>query len=42
MKKYKLLLISAVTVLALNSCIEETFPEGDTATSEQIGASASA
>lgn len=38
----KLLLILAVSALALNSCIEETFPEGATATSEQIGASASA
>lgn len=42
MRKYILLLISTVSILALSSCIEETFPEGDTATSEQIGASASA
>ena len=40
MRKY--ILISTVSILALSSCIEETFPEGDTATSEQIGASASA
>ena len=43
MKKfYKILFILAVSVLVLNSCIDETFPEGSTATSEQIGASASA
>ncbi len=41
-KNILLLLILAVSGLAFNSCIEETFPEGDTATSEQIGASASA
>ena len=43
MKKIsKILFILAVSALVLNSCIEETFPEGSTATSEQIGASASA
>lgn len=43
MKKIsKILFILAVSALMLNSCIEETFPEGATATSEQIGASASA
>lgn len=31
-----------VSALALSSCIEETFPEGDSATAEQIGASSSA
>ena len=38
----KILFILAVSSLALNSCIDENFPEGSTATSEQIGASASA
>lgn len=43
MKKLnKTLLILAVSALVLNSCIQETFPEGGTATSEQVGASASA
>ena len=43
MKKFnKILFILAVSALALNSCIDETFPEGSTATSGQIGASASA
>ena len=43
MKKFNiLLLLLATSLLMLNSCIEETFPEGSTATSEQIGASASA
>lgn len=43
MKKFnKTLFILAVSALALSSCIDETFPEGSTATSEQIGASASA
>lgn len=43
MKKLnKILLILAVSALVLNSCIQETFPEGGTATSEQVGASASA
>lgn len=41
MRKY-ILLLSTVSILALNSCIDETFPEGDTATSEQIGSSATA
>ncbi|MDR1763876.1 MAG: RagB/SusD family nutrient uptake outer membrane protein [Dysgonamonadaceae bacterium] len=36
------LLAAAAFTLTLSSCIEETFPEGGTATSEQIGASASA
>lgn len=34
--------ILAMSALALTSCIEETFPEGDTVTSEQIGSSISA
>lgn len=43
MKKFNILLLLLVTsLLMFNSCIEETFPEGSTATSEQIGASASA
>ncbi|MCD8079781.1 MAG: RagB/SusD family nutrient uptake outer membrane protein [Bacteroides sp.] len=43
MKKIiNILSVLAVSALALTSCIEETFPEGDTATSEQIGSSASA
>ena len=43
MKKFnKILFVLAVSALALNSCIDETFPEGSTATSGQIGASASA
>ena len=33
---------AAMMSLALPRCIEETFPQSDTATSEQIGASASA
>ncbi|MDR0542413.1 MAG: RagB/SusD family nutrient uptake outer membrane protein [Dysgonamonadaceae bacterium] len=36
------LLAAAALTLTVTGCIEETFPEGDTATSEQIGASASA
>lgn len=44
MKKYILNIISVVAVSAtvLTSCIEETLPENGTATSEQIGASATA
>lgn len=43
MKKItKILSVLTASVLVLTSCIEETFPENDTATSEQIGASASA
>ncbi|MDR3218435.1 MAG: RagB/SusD family nutrient uptake outer membrane protein [Dysgonamonadaceae bacterium] len=38
----KLLSLLAVAALMLTGCIDETFPEGDTATSEQIGASATA
>ena len=41
-KAYKIFSALAVSALALTSCIEETFPESGTATSEQIGASASA
>lgn len=37
-----LFVIAGTSVLTLTSCIEETFPENDTATVEQIGASASA
>lgn len=44
MKRYILNIISAVAVsaTALTGCIEETLPENGTATSEQIGASATA
>ena len=44
MKKLNILLslMLSVSMLMLTGCIEETFPEGDTATSEQIGASAAA
>ncbi len=44
MKKniFKFLSALAVSATVLTSCIEETFPEDGTATSEQIGASASA
>jgi tetratricopeptide (TPR) repeat protein len=40
-KLVSMLAVAALT-LTLTGCIEETFPEGDTATSEQIGASATA
>ncbi|MDR2148437.1 MAG: RagB/SusD family nutrient uptake outer membrane protein [Tannerella sp.] len=40
--KLILLFATAMLVLTMNSCIEETFPDGASATSEQIGASASA
>jgi len=39
-KIYAVMALSAV--FSLTSCIEETFPEGGTATSEQVGASATA
>ena len=39
-KIYTVMALSAV--LSLTSCIEETFPEGSTATAEQVGASATA
>lgn len=42
MKLYKIFSAVAVSGLLLSSCIEETFPESDSATAEQIGASASA
>lgn len=42
MKKINILFLLAASLLMFNSCIDETFPEGSTATSEQIGASASA
>lgn len=44
MKKNIFKLFSAMVVSAtvLTGCIEEVFPEGSTATSEQIGASATA
>ena len=43
MKKiFKIFSILAMYTFALSSCIEETFPESSSATSEQIGASASA
>ena len=38
----KLFAAAAVSAPMLTGCIEETFPEGGSATSEQIGASASA
>ncbi|MDR2804250.1 MAG: RagB/SusD family nutrient uptake outer membrane protein [Dysgonamonadaceae bacterium] len=42
-KLFSLLAVAALTLTpTLTGCIEETFPEGDTATSEQIGASAEA
>lgn len=43
MKKiFRIFSILAMSTFALSSCIEETFPESSSATSEQIGASASA
>lgn len=43
MKKiFNLFPVLAVSVVALTSCIEETFPESSSATTEQVGASASA
>lgn len=44
MKKMKNIyaLMAATAVLGLNSCIEETFPESDTATAEQVSESPSA
>lgn len=43
MKKiFKIFSVLAISAVALSSCIEETFPESSSATSEQIGASASA
>lgn len=43
MKKiFQLLLLTAASAWMLTGCIEETFPEGGTATSEQVGASSSA
>ena len=42
MKKINILFLIAASLLMFNSCIDETFPEGSLATSEQIGASASA
>ncbi len=41
-KIIKILSVTALSTLMLSSCIEETFPENSTATSEQIGASSSA
>ena len=41
-KAFKIFSAFIVSALALSSCIEETFPESSSATSEQIGASASA
>lgn len=37
-----LYILAGVTLMGFSSCIEETFPESDTATIEQIGASATA
>ena len=44
MKKniFKLFSAMAISATVLTGCIEEIFPENSTATSEQIGASASA
>lgn len=42
MKKINILFLLAASLLMFNSCIDEMVPEGDTATSDQIGASASA
>ena len=43
MKKiFKIFSLAAMSAIALTSCIEETFPEDAVATSEQIGASATA
>ncbi len=42
MKRINILLLLAASLLMFNSCIDETVPEGSTATSEQIGASATA
>ena len=39
---FLLYMLSVVVALTLTGCITETFPEGDTATAEQIGASPSA
>lgn len=41
-KTFKILFMTAFSAFALTSCIEETFPEDSVATTEQIGASASA
>lgn len=40
--KIKIFSLLVASALTLTGCIEETFPESDTVTSEQIGASASA
>ena len=37
---FKYMLMAAVASLATTGCVEETFPEGGTATQEQVGASA--
>ena len=42
MNKINILFLLVASLLMFNSCIDETFPEGSTATSGQIGASASA
>ena len=39
---YKFVSVAALATLFLNSCIKETFPMSSTATTEQVGASASA
>ena len=39
---FKYMLMAAVASLATTGCVEETFPEGGTATQEQVGASAAA
>lgn len=41
-KTLKIFSIAAISAFALTSCIEETLPQGSTATAEQVGASASA
>ena len=42
MKSFKYMLMAAAASLTVTGCIDETFPEGGTATQEQVGASASA
>ena len=41
-KTFKIFSLIALSAFALTSCIEETFPEGASATAEQVGSSASA
>jgi hypothetical protein len=41
-RNFNILAALSISALALTSCIDETFPENSTATSEQVGASATA